>query len=134
MSKKKTIPLLTGALAREAVIASFKKLSPATQVKSPVMFIVYVGSIVTTGLWLASLMGYRNESPVFLAAISIWLWFTVLFANFAEALAEGRAKAQANALKSLKTQTMANLIVDADATNLGPDSTVKSVEIGRAHV
>ena len=128
MSKKKSIPLVTGALAREAVIASFKKLSPATQVKSPVMFIVYVGSIVTTGLWLAALAGYRNESPMFLAAISLWLWFTVLFANFAEALAEGRAKAQANALKSLKTQTMANLIVDADPAGFGPESTVKSVD------
>lgn len=128
MSKKKTIPLLTGALAREAVIASFKKLSLATQVKSPVMFIVYVGSIVTTGLWIASLLGYRDESPWFLAAVSIWLWFTVLFANFAEALAEGRAKAQANALKSLKTQTTANLITESDSAKFGPDAAVRTVD------
>ncbi|MBI1772540.1 MAG: potassium-transporting ATPase subunit B, partial [Burkholderiales bacterium] len=90
-----------------AVIDSFKKLSPRTQLRSPVMFVVYVGSIITTMLFVQSLTGPGEASPGFILAISIWLWFTVLFANFAEALAEGRSKAQAASLRALKQTVVA---------------------------
>ena len=85
-----------------AITDSVRKLDPRVQWRNPVMFVVYVGSILTSGLWLQALAG-RGEAPVwFILTVAIWLWFTVLFANFAEALAEGRSKAQAASLKGLK--------------------------------
>ncbi|CAM2142953.1 K(+) transporting P-type ATPase subunit KdpB [Pararobbsia alpina] len=95
------------ALIKPAIIDSFKKLSPRTQFRNPVMFCVYVGSILTTVLWVAALMGQAEAPSGFILAITLWLWFTVLFANFAEALAEGRSKAQAAALRSAKRDVMA---------------------------
>lgn len=82
-------------LVRPAIVASFKKLTPRTQFRNPVMLCVYVGSILTTVLWIAALTGQADAPAGFILAIALWLWFTVLFANFAEALAEGRSKAQA---------------------------------------
>ena len=90
-----------------AIIDSFRKLNPRTQWRNPVMFVVYVGSIITTLLYVQALFGQGEARPGFILAISIWLWFTVLFANFAEALAEGRSKAQAASLRSLKQTVMA---------------------------
>ncbi|MCH8621473.1 potassium-transporting ATPase subunit KdpB [Undibacterium sp. TS12] len=90
-----------------AIVDAFKKLSPRTQLRSPVMFVVYVGSIITSMLYVQALMGQGEASPGFILAISVWLWFTVLFANFAEALAEGRSKAQAASLRALKQTVMA---------------------------
>lgn len=109
MSKKKTAPLWDGALIREALLQSFKKLSPTAQTKNPVMFIVYLGSLFTTALFCrACITSDANQtSMAFLGWLTLWLWFTVLFANFAESLAEGRAKAQASALRGLKTATPA---------------------------
>ncbi|MBU9479427.1 potassium-transporting ATPase subunit KdpB [Burkholderia multivorans] len=95
------------ALVRPAIVASFKKLTPRTQFRNPVMFCVYVGSILTTVLWIAALTGQADAPAGFILAIALWLWFTVLFANFAEALAEGRSKAQAASLRSAKKDVMA---------------------------
>ncbi|QBJ80102.1 potassium-transporting ATPase subunit KdpB [Aquitalea sp. USM4] len=95
------------ALIKPAIIDSFKKLSPRTQWRNPVMFVVYVGSILTTALWLQALFGKGEAAPGFILAITLWLWFTVLFANFAEALAEGRSKAQAASLRSAKKNVVA---------------------------
>ncbi len=94
MSKKKTAPLWDGALIREALLQSLKKLSPTAQTKNPVMFIVYLGSLFTTVLFCrACITNDANQtSMAFLGWLTLWLWFTVLFANFAESLAEGRAK------------------------------------------
>ena len=97
-------------LVKPAVIDSFKKLSPAIQWRNPVMFVVYVGSILTTLLWIEALNGQGEASPGFILAIALWLWFTVLFANFAEALAEGRSKAQAASLRGLKKETFAKKV------------------------
>ncbi|WP_370457106.1 potassium-transporting ATPase subunit KdpB [Herbaspirillum sp. SJZ107] len=94
-------------LAGPAVIDSFRKLDPRQQWRSPVMFVVYVGSIITTLLWLDALRGNGEAPAGFIFAITLWLWFTVLFANFAESLAEGRSKAQAAALRALKQTVMA---------------------------
>ncbi len=94
------------ALLREAAVESFKRLSPRHQVKNPVMFVVWLGSVLTTSLFIQALVGDGEarvvETPGFILAITLWLWFTVLFANFAEAVAEGRGKAQAAALRGLR--------------------------------
>src|SRR5580765_6437534 len=86
----------------QAIIDSFRKLTPRRQVRNPVMFVVYVGSMLTTLLWIQALMG-KGEAPAwFIFWVSVWLWFTVLFANFAEAMAEGRGKAQAASLRKAR--------------------------------
>ena len=90
------------ALLKKAVIESFYKLTPQQQWKNPVMFVVYLGSILTTILWLQAATGQGEESASFILNVTLWLWFTVLFANFAEAIAEGRSKAQAEFLRSAK--------------------------------
>jgi K+-transporting ATPase ATPase B chain len=95
------------ALVRPAIVDSFRKLKPRTQLRNPVMFCVYVGSVLTTILWVAALMGQAEAPSGFILAIALWLWFTVLFANFAEALAEGRSKAQAASLRQAKKDVMA---------------------------
>jgi len=95
------------ALVRPAIVDSFRKLKPRTQLRNPVMFCVYVGSVLTTILWIAALMGQAEAPPGFILAIALWLWFTVIFANFAEALAEGRSKAQAASLRQAKRDVMA---------------------------
>jgi K+-transporting ATPase ATPase B chain len=99
--------LVTKSIARQALIDSFVKLLPQHQWRNPVMFVVYLGSILTTVLWIQSLGGHGEASPGFILHVTIWLWFTVLFANFAEAIAEGRSKAQADALRSAKRDTVA---------------------------
>ncbi len=99
---RKGLTLFDSALIGPAVADAFKKLDPRIQLRSPVMFVVYVGSIITTLLYVQSLRGQGEASPGFILATSVWLWFTVLFANFAEALAEGRSKAQAASLRGLK--------------------------------
>ncbi len=95
------------ALLRPAIVDSFRKLKPRTQLRNPVMFCVYVGSVLTTILWVAALMGQAEAPAGFILAVALWLWFTVLFANFAEALAEGRSKAQAASLRQAKRDVMA---------------------------
>ena len=95
------------AIVMPAIADSFRKLAPRTQLRNPVMFCVYIGSILTTVLWVAALSGQAEAPAGFILAIALWLWFTVLFANFAEALAEGRSKAQAASLRSAKRDVMA---------------------------
>ncbi|WP_295992697.1 potassium-transporting ATPase subunit KdpB [Rugamonas sp.] len=102
-----SLKLFDSVLLVPAIIDSFKKLNPRTQLRSPVMFVVYVGSIITSLLYVQALSGEGEARPGFILATSIWLWFTVLFANFAEALAEGRSKAQAASLRNLKQTVMA---------------------------
>ena len=104
---RKSLTLFDGALLWPAVVDSFRKLSPVVQVRNPVMFVVYVGAILTSGLFIQGLGGHGEAQAGFIFAISAWLWFTVLFANFAEALAEGRSKAQAAALRGLKQSILA---------------------------
>jgi K+-transporting ATPase ATPase B chain len=99
---RKSLTLFDSALIGPAIIDAFKKLDPRIQLRSPVMFVVYVGSIITTLLFIQAVFGQGEASASFIGATSVWLWFTVLFANFAEALAEGRSKAQAASLRALK--------------------------------
>jgi K+-transporting ATPase ATPase B chain len=90
-----------------AIWSSFVKLDPRIQIRNPVMFAVYMGSLLTTLLWFKSLSGDTEESPTFIFGVTIWLWFTVLFANFAEAIAEGHGKAKAAELKKSRTNVIA---------------------------
>ena len=92
-------PLLTSHLVRQAAVEALRKLAPRHQLRNPVIFTVYVGSLFTTGLLIQALNGHGEAPTGFILAITLWLWFTVLFANFAEALAEGRGKARAAALR-----------------------------------
>ena len=110
MTNKKPFVLLDPALLKPAIAASFTKLSPRVQWRNPVMFVVFIGSIMTTLLGLLALQspgGKGADSAGFIFAVAVWLWFTVLLANFAEALAEGRSKAQAASLRGLKKSTWA---------------------------
>jgi K+-transporting ATPase ATPase B chain len=94
-------------LVKHAIVDSFRRMTPRYQARNPVMFVVYVGSILTTILWLQALLG-KGEAPAgFILAVTLWLWVTLLFANFAEAIAEGRSKAQAASLKSARKDTIA---------------------------
>src|SRR5215472_2743608 len=95
--------LFDAAIVRGALVDSLRKLDPRVQVRNPVMFVVLVGSVLTTALFVQALLA-RGEAPAwFIFAVSLWLWFTVVFANFAEAMAEGRGKAQAESLKKTRT-------------------------------
>ena len=110
----KTRKLFDPEITRKAIVESFKKLAPLHMVKNPVMFTVYVGSILTTGLWLQALIGQGEDTAGFIFAVSLWLWFTVLFANFAEAMAEGRGKAQADTLRKSRQEVKAKKVAKAD--------------------
>lgn len=89
---------------------SFTKLNPTVQVQNPVMLLVYISAILTTGLWVASLLGFKDAPAGYTLAIAIILWFTCIFANFAEAIAEGRGKAQADSLRAAKKDVLAHKI------------------------
>ena len=120
MSHKKTMPLFERALAGQALRDAVRKLKPRAQWRNPVMFVVYLGSILTSVLFVQALGGQGEAPAGFILAISLWLWFTVLFANFAEALAEGRSKAQAASLRGLKKQTWAKKLPGGDYNGQHP--------------
>src|SRR5216117_925893 len=106
-SSVKARSLFDLSIVSQAVVDSFRKLTPRRQVRNPVMFVVYVGSILTTLLWVQALVGRGEAPPWFIFWVSVWLWFTVLFANFAEAMAEGRGKAQAASLRKARRDLQA---------------------------
>ena len=103
----KARPLFDSPIVKRAALAAFRKLDPRHLVRNPVMFTVLVGSVLTTGLGVRALVVPGSESPAFILGVSAWLWFTVLFANFAEAMAEGRGKAQADALRAARRDVLA---------------------------
>ena len=107
---RKTFSLFDPALLGPALADALRKLDPRLQWRNPVMFVVYVGSLLATLLCAQALLGQGEAPAWFIGAITLWLWFTVLFANFAEALAEGRSKAQAASLRSLRKQTWAKVL------------------------
>ncbi|HLQ43110.1 MAG TPA: HAD-IC family P-type ATPase, partial [Planctomycetaceae bacterium] len=106
----KARPLFDPPIVKRAVLESLKKLHPKHQLRNPVMFTVFVGSILTTGLGIHAMTSGGSESPAFILGVSAWLWFTVLFANFAEAMAEGRGKAQADSLRSARRDVSAKVL------------------------
>jgi K+-transporting ATPase ATPase B chain len=129
---RRTLSLFDRALLGPALLDSLKKLDPRVQWRNPVMFVVYIGSILTTVLWLQALAA-RGEAPSwFIFSIALWLWFTVLFANFAEALAEGRSKAQAEALRGLKQTVWAKQL--ADPNDRGHHKRVRAEDLRRGDI
>ncbi len=101
-------------LYQRAILDSFVKLNPRRMVRNPVMFVVEVGSLLTTALWIQALFGKGEAPAIFIGAVALWLWFTVLFANFSEAVAEGRGKAQAEALRKTRQTTQAKKLPRPD--------------------
>jgi K+-transporting ATPase ATPase B chain len=102
-----TRPLFEVPLVRRAIREAFVKLSPRHQFRNPVLFVVEAGSLLSTVLFVLAVLGVVPENPGFVLSVSLWLWFTVLFANFAEAMAEGRGKAQADSLRSARKDVQA---------------------------
>src|SRR5450631_1078667 len=131
MSRQK-LSMFDRSLMRPAVLDAFRKLDPRVQWRNPVMFVVYVGALLTTVLWIQALAG-RGEAPGWcIFNVTVWLWFTLLFANFAEALAEGRSKAQAAALRGLKQSVSAKKL--ADATDRSRHTRVSATDLRRGDV
>jgi K+-transporting ATPase ATPase B chain len=129
----KARPLFEPQIVRRALLDSFLKLSPRHQIRNPVMFVVFVGSILTTFLLVQALLGQGVSPAGFILAITLWLWFTLLFANFAEAMAEGRGKAQADTLRSARRNVNAKKLqrpqygaefIHISANQLGKDDVV----------
>ena len=114
----KARPLFDPPIVKWAIGASFLKLDPRHQIRNPVMFVVLVGSVLTTALGIQALVVPGPESAAFIIGVSAWLWFTVLFANFAEAMAEGRGKAQADSLRAARRDVNAKKL-DAPRRNAG---------------
>ena len=115
-----------------AIKDSFAKLSPKTQAKNPVMFLVFVSAILTSILWVLSLFGLKDAPSGYTLAIAIILWFTVLFANFAEAIAEGRGKAQADSLRASRKDVDAHKIPSVsqkDSVTVVPSALLKKGEL-----
>ena len=116
--------LFDPAITKQAIKDSFVKLNPRTMIRNPVMFVVEVGSVLTTIIFFRDLGSSTANENVFAGLVSLWLWFTVLFANFAEAMAEGRGKAQAATLRKTRAETMAHVrkpngsIVEVPSTQL----------------
>ena len=125
----KARPLFDPPIVKRALLDSFVKLTPRHQIRNPVMFTVFIGSILTSGLFLHAAFSQGEEKPLFILSISAWLWFTVLFANFAEAMAEGRGKAQADTLrksrKEIQSRKLAGPKRDASATSVSSGALAK---------
>jgi K+-transporting ATPase ATPase B chain len=119
-------------IVKQAIVDSFRKLTFGRQVRNPVMFVVYIGSILTSLLWVQALVG-KGEAPAwFIFWVSVWLWFTVLFANFAEAMAEGRGKAQAASLRKARRDLQAKRLQRPDRkarSETVPASTLRKGDI-----
>ena len=136
-TQAKRRPMFDSHIMRRALLESFRKLDPRLQIRNPVMFVVLVGSVLTTVLLFQALFG-TGEAPVwFILAVSLWLWFTVLFANFAEAMAEGRGKAQAESLRSSRREMNAKKLSHPESGDqyLGaPSSIVPASALTRGDV
>ena len=125
-------PLFETAIVRQAIVDSFRKLTPQRQIRNPVMFVVYVGSILTTLLFVHALVSQGEAPPRFILAVSVWLWFTVLFANFAEAMAEGRGKAQAASLRKARREVQAKRLARPERG--APHQLVPATSLRKNHV
>jgi len=119
-------------LMRRALVDSFLRMTPRYQWRNPVMFVVYIGSILTTILWLQALFGTGEAPAGFILATTLWLWATLVFANFAEAIAEGRSKAQAASLKTARKDTVARKLSHPErgaASTLTPSSQLRKGDL-----
>jgi potassium-transporting ATPase ATP-binding subunit len=124
MAEKKSRSLWDAKIIRRALFDALVKLDPRTMMKNPVMFVVEVGAVVTTALLFR-----ETQSFGFNVQITLWLWFTVLFANFAEAMAEGRGKAQADTLRKARSETVAKRLLPSGTTETVPSSNLRSGDV-----
>ena len=122
--------LFSAEMLKPALVDSFKRLGPRYQWKNPVMFVVYVGSIITTGLYLQALFGKGEAPAAYILGVTLWLWFTVLFANFAEAVAEGRSKAQAASLRAARKDIFAKRLASAKRDAARTEVAASALRIG----
>ena len=129
---RQALSMFDRTLLWPAVADAFRKLDPRVQWRNPVMFVVYIGAILTTVLVVQALGGHGEAPAWFIANVAAWLWFTLLFANFAEALAEGRSKAQAEALRGLKQAVSAKLL--ADPADRSRQERVPAPQLRKGHV
>ena len=118
------------AVYRDSILQALKKLAPAVQVHNPVMFIVYIGAIFTTILFIANIAGITDEPSWYVFVIALILWFTVLFANFAEAIAEGRGRAQAESLKKSRKQVIAHKLSSIAEKEAYTDVSSSELQVG----
>ena len=125
--RARKISLWDPAIVRGAIRVSFRKLDPRVQIKNPVMFIVEVGSVLTTISFIQDVAG--GGHALFTGQVAFWLWFTVLFANFAEAMAEGRGKAQAETLRRTRTETVANRLTADGQTETVPAASLRKGDV-----
>jgi potassium-transporting ATPase ATP-binding subunit len=130
--RARTISIWDPGIVRQAVVDSLRKLDPRIQVKNPVMFIVEVGSLLTTIIFIQELTSGIGR-PLFTGQVAFWLWFTVLFANFAEAMAEGRGKAQADTLRRTRTETVANRLTAANGMEKVPAASLRKNDVVMVH-
>ena len=128
--RARSISLWDPAIVRQASLDAITKLDPRVQIKNPVMFIVEVGSLLTTVVFLQELLSGTGQ-PLFTGQVAFWLWFTVLFANFAEAMAEGRGKAQADTLRKTRTETVAHRVLGGGRTESVPAATLRKDDMVR---
>ena len=131
-SKARQISLWDGAILGRAIADSFAKLDPRVQIKNPVMFMVGIGSILTTGVFFKEIASGAGH-PLFTGQVAFWLWFTVIFANFAEAVAEGRGKAQADTLRKTRTQTVAKRLGPGDRSERVPAAELRKGDVVLVH-
>src|ERR1700730_13089913 len=124
MAEKKSKSLWDAKIIRRALVDAVVKLDPRTMMKNPVMFVVEVGSVVTTALLFR-----EKQSFAFNLRITLWLWFTVLFANFAEAMAEGRGKAQADTLRKARSETVAKRLLANGTIETVPSAKLRSGDV-----
>src|SRR5271169_1684898 len=113
-NERRAVSLFQREIVKRALIDSLKKLDPRVQIHNPVMFVVEIGSVITTVTWLIQVFGGKplgggHEQAWYTFTIAIWLWLTVVFANMAEAFAEGRGRAQADTLRTMRKETVATL-------------------------
>src|SRR5579872_6893689 len=112
-TERRAISLFRRDIVYRALIDSFKKLDPRVQIRNPVMFVVEIGALITTVTWFIQLGGGKalggHDPAWYTFVISVWLWLTVVFANMAEAFAEGRGRAQADTLRAMRKETVARL-------------------------
>ena len=130
---REQLSLFDRKLLGPALLQAFGKLDPRVQWRNPVMFVVYIGTIVTAALYVQALGGHGEASTAFIGAITIWLAFTVLFANFAEALAEGRSRAQAAALRGMRQTVLAKKFIDPGLAQRGT-ATTKAEDLRKGDV
>ena len=135
-TERRAISLFQPEIVRRALLDSFLQLDPRVQIRNPVMFVVEIGALITTVTWFIQVgggkpLGGGNEPAWYTFTIAIWLWLTVVFANMAEAFAEGRGRAQADTLRTMRKETVARMQDGSTRSGLGVDARRRGDSRGR---